>query len=193
VSDEAAGNRPDWSPTARLAAANRMRESLKDRAGLMPITEAAIGFFVRTFTADEGSITLIRGSEFRTVASIGEELQGPMRHTNWEVYPTSTYPEITEVLRSGRGYVASAGNDGGIPETRAMLSSFRQGSCIGAPIIYRQEVLGEVFVSRRVGVHGFNGKDLAVALDLSRQLGFRVGPAVVAYNANNPDWWPVAD
>jgi hypothetical protein len=50
-----------------------------------------------------------------------------------------------------------------------------------------------VFVSRRIGVHGFNGKDLAVALDLSRQLGFRVGPAVVAYNANNPDWWPVAD
>ncbi len=74
-----------------------------------------------------------------------------------------------------------------------MLSSFHQGSCIGAPIIYRQEVLGEVFVSRRVGAHGFNGKDLAVALDLSRQLGFRVGPAVVAYDANNPDWWPEPD
>lgn len=193
MAHEGAPARPPWSPTTKLAAANRMRESLKDRAGLLPIAEAAVSFFVETFVADEGSITLLRGSQFRTLASFGEELRGPLRYLNWDPYPTSTYPQITRVLRSGRGYVASIGNDGGIQETQEMLTSFQQGSCIGTPIIYHQEVLGEVFVSRRIGVHGFNGKDLAIALDLARQLGFRVGPAVVAYDANNPNWWPLEE
>ena len=191
MSDEVADDRPDWSPTARLAAANRMRESLKDSAGLIAIAEASAGFFAETFAADASAITLIRGGEFRTLVTVGDESPGQVRHVDWEPYPTSTYPQIADVLRAGRGYVCSIGNPGGIAESQAMLKSYQKGSCIGAPIIYHQEVLGEVFVSRRVGVHSFNGKDLAVALDLARQLGFRIGPAVVAHDANNPDWWPV--
>jgi GAF domain-containing protein len=193
VPDEGAGDRADWTPTTRLAAANRMRESLKDRAGLERIAEAAAKFFADTFTADAAAITLLRGSQFRTLVTYGEPTPGQFRHTDWEPYPTSTYPQITEVLRAGRGYVSSVGNPGGIPESQQMLNRFRKGSCIGAPIVYHQEVLGEVYLSRRVGVHSFNGKDLAVALDLARQLGFRIGPAVVAQDANNPDWWPVAE
>ena len=184
------GDRREWSPTARLAAANRMRESLKDRAGLLRIAEAAAFYFVDTFTADASAITLVRGSEYRTLITVGDPAPGVVRHDDGTVYPTSTYPQITEVLRAGRGYVASIGNDGGVPETQAMLRSIRRSSCIGAPIIYRTNVLGEVFLTRRTGVHTFNGNDLAIALDLSRQLGFRVGPAVVAYDQNNPDWWP---
>ena len=184
------GDRREWSPTARLAAANRMRESLRDRAGLLPIAEAAALFFVDTFTADAAGITLMRGDEYRTLVTVGDPTPGQVRHDNSKVYPTSTYPQITEVLKAGRGYVSSIGNDGGVPETQAMLRGMRRSSCIGAPIIYRTNVLGEMFVSRRQGVHTFNGKDLAIALELSRQLGFRIGPAVVAYDQNNPDWWP---
>ena len=193
MSDETAVERPEWSPTARLAAANRMRESLKDSAGLIPIAEAAARFFTVTFAADASSITLIRGREYRTLVTEGEPTSGQSRHTNWEPYATSSYPQITRVLRAGSGYVSSIGNPGGIPESQEMLTSFRQGSCIGAPIVYHSDVLGEVFVSRRVGAHSFNGKDLAVALELARQLGFRVGPAVVAHDANNPGWWPADD
>jgi len=187
------GDRREWSPTARLAAANRMRESLKDRAGLLRIAEAAAYYFVDTFTADASAITLLRGPEYRTLITVGDPTPGQVRHEDGKVYPTSTYPQITEVLRAGRGYVSSIGNDGGVPETQELLRRIRKSSCIGAPIIYRTNVLGEVFVSRRPGVHTFNGNDLAIALDLSRQLGFRIGPAVVAYDQNNPDWWPESE
>ena len=190
MSEEAVGGRHDWTPTTRLAAANRMRERLKDRAGLLPIAEAAAKYFVDTFNAESSAITLIRGSQYRTLITVGDAGPGQVRQADWKVYPTSTYPHVTELLRAGRGYVASVGNDGGVPETQEMLLSFRKGSCIGAPITYRSEVLGEMFVTRRTGVQGFTGKDLAVALDLSRQLGFRIGPAVVAHDTNNPDWWP---
>ncbi len=194
MSEEAVAGRQEWTPTARLAAANRMRERLKDRAGLLPIAEAAAKYFVDIFHAESSAITLIRGSQYRTLVTVDEGGgQARVRTADWKVYPTSTYPHVTELLRAGRGYVASVGNDGGVPETQEMLLSFRKGSCIGAPITYRSNVLGEVFLSRRTGVQGFTGKDLAVVLDLSRQLGFRVGPAVVAHDANNPDWWPTVE
>ena len=192
VSEEGAANRREWTPTSRLAAANRMRESLKDRAGLLPIAEAAAVYFAGTFHADTSAITLMRGPEFRTLVTVGDPTPGEVRHADRDVYPTSQYPEVTEVLRAGRGYVASLGNDGGVPETQQILTSFRKGSCIGVPISYRSDVLGELFLSRRSGIHAFSGKDLAVALDLARQLGFRLGPAVVAHDAKNPDWWPTA-
>jgi hypothetical protein len=170
-----------------------MREALKDRAGLLPIAEAAAKYFVGIFHAESSAITLIRGSQYRTLVTVGDGNPGEVRKADWKVYPTSAYPQVTELLRAGRGYVASVGNDGGVPETQEILMSFRKGSCIGAPITYRSDVLGEVFLSRKTGVQWFTGKDLAVALDLSRQLGFRVGPAVVAYDANNPDWWPAVE
>lgn len=192
MADERGLDRPDWSATARLAAANRMREALMNKAGLIPISEAAAQFFADTFAADASTISLIRGTQYRTLVTVGEPAPGQSRHANREPYPTSTYPEITDALLAGRGYVSSIGNPGGISESQAMLTRFHKGSCIGAPIVYRADILGEVFLSRRVGVHGFNGKDLAVALELSRQLGFRVGPAVTAYDTNHPDWWPVA-
>ncbi|HVQ18963.1 MAG TPA: GAF domain-containing protein [Actinomycetes bacterium] len=193
MSEERAGDRLEWTPTTRLAAANRMRERLKARAGLVAIAEAAAHYFADTFQADAAAITLLRGDEYRTLITVGDESPGQQRHVNWEAYPTSTYPQITEVLRAGRGYVSSLGNPGGIPESQRMLRQIQKASCIGAPIVYGGTIWGEMFVSRRTGVRAFTGKDLAVALDLARQLGFRIGPAVVAHDANNPDWWPTTD
>lgn len=181
------------SPTTRLAAANRMREALRDRAGLLPVSEAAAQFFAEAFDADVAAVTLLRGDEYRKLTTVGEESPGQVRHALWEPYPTSVYPQITQVFKAGRGFVASIGNDGGIPETQGLLSKLKKGSCIGAPIIHHSDVVGEVFVSRVPGRHGFTGKDLALALDLARQLGFRIGPAIVAYDANNPGWWPARE
>lgn len=192
MTDEHIGERHESSPTARLAAANRMREALKDRAGLSPISEAAAAFFFDLFDADVCAITLLRGDEYRKLTTIGEGSPGQVLHDIWQPYPTSTYTELTDILKSGRGFVASLGNDGGVPETQLLLRKLRKGSCVGAPIMHRADVVGEVFVSRRAGRHVFTGRDLALALDLSRQLGFRLGPAVIAYDDAHPEWWPIA-
>lgn len=191
MSDAQTGDRRDWTPTTRLAVANRMRELLKDQAGLRAIAQAAAKYFVEAFGADSSGITLMRGVQFRTLVTVGEFSPGELRYPDMELYPTSTYPHITPLLKAGRGYVSSIGNPGGIPESEAMLNDLGMASCIGAPITYSGEVLGEMFVSRRQGVYAFTGKDLAVGLDLARQLGLRLGPAVKAQDANNSDWWPL--
>lgn len=191
MTDDQLGDQQAWSPTERLAAANRMRSALKDRAGLSPISEAAAKFFVETFEADVAAITLLRGDEYRKLTAIGEEGPREVTHDVWEPYPTSVYSELTQVLKSGRGFVAAVGCDGGVPETQTLLRRLRKGTCVGAPIVHKGEVIGEVFVSRDIGRQNFTGRDLALALDLSRQLGFRIGPAIIAYEDAHPQWWPV--
>jgi GAF domain-containing protein len=190
VTDDQQGDQHNWSPTERLAAANRMRGALKDSAGLSPISEAAAAFFADLFDADVAAITLLRGDEYRKLTAIGEGAPGEVVHDVWEPYPTSVYSELTKALKSGRGFVAAVGCDGGIPQTQTLLQKLRIGTCVGAPIVHRGNVIGEVFVSRHVGRPNFTGRDLALALDLARQLGFRIGPAIIAYEDAHPQWWP---
>ena len=53
-------------------------------------------------------------------------------------------------------------------------------------------MVGEVFASRTRGRPYYTGHDLAALLDLARQLGYRIGPAVKAQNQVDPSWWPAA-
>jgi hypothetical protein len=50
--------------------------------------------------------------------------------------------------------------------------------------------VGEVFAARVKGRSHYTGHDLAAILDLARQIGYRMGPAVKAMDANEPSWWP---
>ena len=63
-------------------------------------------------------------------------------------------------------------------------------TCVAAPISYQGDVVGEVFVSRVRGRPYYTGHDLAALLDLARQIGYRIGPAVKAQNQLDPTWWP---
>ena len=63
-------------------------------------------------------------------------------------------------------------------------------TCLGAPIAYGGDVVGEVFVCRVKGRPHYTGHELAALLDLARQIGYRIGPAVKAMDANDPSWWP---
>jgi len=180
----------ELSAVSRLAAGNNMRERLKNLAGLGPVSDAAAEFFYEFFDADASAISLLRHHQFRTLVTVGDAVPGQMRHPDGETYDAELYPTVTRNLMGGSGYVASIGNDGGIPESQQFLVEYKKGSCIGAPIIYGGGVMGEVFVSRQRGRPHYNGRDLASALDLSRQLGFRIGPAVKAQLTMEPDWWP---
>ena len=183
----------DLPAVSKLAAGNALRERMKNTAGLAAISAAAAGFIHDHFEADAAAISLLRGSWYRTLVTVGEAAAGQSRHKDGDTFPTSEYPSVTRLLLSGSGYVCSLGSDGGVPESQRFLKLFHKSSCIGAPITYRGEVVGEVFASRSSGRPHYSGHDLVSLLDLARQIGYRVGPAVKAQDTIDPSWWPADD
>jgi GAF domain-containing protein len=195
VADETPeASRPaDLPAVSKLAAGNALRERMKNTAGLAAISAAAAGFIYDHFEADASAISVLKGDWYRTIVTVGEEVPGQVRHDDGETYPSSEYPTVTRLLRSGSGYVASIGSDGGVPESQRFLKQYRKSSCIGAPITYRGDVVGEVFASRASGRPHYTGHDLVSLLDLARQIGYRVGPAIKAQDTIDPSWWPEGD
>ena len=175
---------------SRLAAGNALRDRLKDKAGLGPIAEAAAGFLYDFFDADASAVSLLKGEWFRTLVTVGVATPGQIRHPDGDTYSVDEYPNVARLLRSGSGYVSSIGNDGGVPESQDFLRGYRKTTCIGAPIAYGGEVVGEVYVSRVSGRAHYTGREMAAMLDIARQIGYRMGPAVKAMDANDPSWWP---
>ena len=180
----------DLPAVSRLAAGNALRDRLKDKAGLGPIAEGAAAFLFDFFDADASAVSLLKGEWFRTLVTVGVATPGQVRHPDGDTYSVDKYPNVARLLRSGSGYVSSIGNDGGVPESQDFLRSYRKTTCIGAPIMYGGDVVGEVFVSRMSGRAHYAGRELAAMLDLARQIGYRMGPAVKAMDANDPSWWP---
>lgn len=180
----------DLPAVSRLAAGNALRERLKNRAGLVPIADAAASFICDFLDADVSSISLLRGDRYRTVVNVGEEGRREIGHPSGDDYSVADYPTVTQLLRSGSGYVASIGSDGGVPESQRFLPRYQMTTCLGAPISYHSEVVGEIFVCRAKGRPRYTGHELVMLLDLARQIGYRIGPAVSAMDANDPSWWP---
>lgn len=182
----------DLPAVSRLAAGNALRDRLKNTAGLGPISHAAAGFIFDHFGADASAISILKGEWFRTLVTVGQAVPGQGRHPDGDTYSVAQYPTVARLLRSGSGYVASIGSDGGVPESQTFLPKYRKSTCMGAPIPYGSEVVGEVFVSRVSGRSHYTGRELAALLDLARQIGYRLGPAVKAQDAVDPSWWPEA-
>ncbi|MCZ3388484.1 MAG: GAF domain-containing protein [Actinomycetia bacterium] len=180
----------DLPAVSRLAAGNALRDRLKDKAGLGPISDAAASFLYDFFDADESAVSLLKGEWFRTLVTVRAATPGQLQHPDGDTYSVKQYPNVARLLTSGSGYVASIGNDGGVPESQDFLRRYRMTTCIGAPITYGGDVVGEVFVSRVAGRSHYTGRELAGVLDLARQIGYRMGPAVKAMDANDASWWP---
>jgi len=180
----------DLSAVSRLAAGNGLREAMKNKAGLEPIARGAAGFVRTHFEADAVAISLLKGDWYRTLVTVGDTAPGQLRHADGASYAVGAYPTVTATLRDGRGYLASIGNDGGIPESQRFLQQFKKSTCIGAPIGYQGETVGELWLARVMGRPHYTGHDLAAVLDIARQIGYRLGPAVKAQDALDATWWP---
>ncbi|MEO8330333.1 MAG: GAF domain-containing protein [Candidatus Nanopelagicales bacterium] len=159
---------------------------------LESIAEAAAESFRVTFSADTASVSLIRGGEYRTLVNVGVLFPGDTRFPTDEFYETSYYPTASAALLAGDGYFSSIGVRGTLPESDRLLRELDRGSCMGVPLTYLRETLGEVFVTRPHGDAVFDGDDLSVAMELTRQLGFRVGPALLKRLRTDSTFWPSA-
>ena len=111
----------DLPAVSRLAAGNALRAGLKDTAGLNGISTAAAGFIRDFFEADAAAITLMSGEWFRPLVTVGLQAPDEVRRPDGATYPVSDYPNVARLLRSGSGYLASVGNDGGVLESQKLL------------------------------------------------------------------------
>jgi len=179
-----------WTPITRLSAANRIRDALHGTTELADIAEAAAESFLETFAADTASVSLIQGDEYRSLVNVGVLFPGDVRFPEDEVYEIGYYKEASEALMRGEGYLASRDTKG-VAESDRMLREFDRGTCMGVPLTYLRETIGEVFVTRPHGEPVFTTDDLGVGREITRQLGFRMGPAFQKRVARDPSWWPL--
>ena len=159
-------------------------------SGLAEIAEAAAESFLETFAADTASVSLIQGDEYRSLVNVGVLFPGDARFPEDEVYEIGYYPQASDALMRGEGYLSSTATRG-IAESDRMLREFDRGTCMGVPLTYLRETIGEVFVTRPHGEPAFTVEDLGVGMELTRQLGFRMGPAFLKRVARDPSWWPL--
>jgi len=179
-----------WAAVSRLAAANRIRNALNGKQGLAATAEAAAESFLETFAADTASVSLIHGDEYRSLVNVGVLFPGDSRFPDDEVYEVTYYPTASAALLKGEGYFSSVGVMGTLRESDKLLAELDRGSCMGVPLIYLRKTIGEVFVTRPHGDAVFGAADLAVGMELTRQLGFRIGPAFFKRLEREPEWWP---
>jgi len=179
-----------WTPITRLSAANRIRDALNGTSELTEIAEAAAESFLETFAADTASVSLVQGDEYRSLVNVGVLFPGDVRFPEDEVYEIGYYPKASEALMRGEGYVSSIDTKG-MAEADRMLKEFDRGTCMGVPLTYLRETIGEVFVTRPHGEPAFTAEDLGVGMELTRQLGFRMGPAFQKRVARESSWWPL--
>ena len=78
-------------------------------------------FICDFFDADTASISLLRGDVYRTLVNVGDEGYREIGHPSGDDYSVADYPDVTRLLRSGSGYVASIGSDGGVAESQRFL------------------------------------------------------------------------
>jgi GAF domain len=179
-----------WTAISRLSAANRIRDALNGTDSLIDIAEAAAESFLDTFRADTASVSLIHHGQYRSLVNVGVLFPGDIRLPENELYGVDYYPEASKVLLAGSGYFSSVGVVGSLHESDKLLQELDRGTCMGVPLVYTGETLGEVFVTRPHGDPNFDGDDLSLGMELTQQLGFRIGPAFLKKMRRDPDWWP---
>lgn len=186
------GSPTPWTVIGRLSASNRIREAMRGCTSLAELGEAAAEQFMETFFADTASVSLIQGDEYRTLVNVGELFPGEVPFPDDEIYGTDYYPQATAELLAGRGFFSSVGVIGSLPESDALLAELDRGTCMGVPLNYDGSCIGEVFVTRPKGDHLFDASDVGLGMELSRQLGFLIGPALLQVLREDPEFWPSA-
>lgn len=159
----------------RLAALNAVRAAVQGRETLLELLESVSLLAIELLDADAASVNRYSAekAQYQTLVNVGRLATGEERFPPNETYPASTYPVVTRLLHAGTGYTASLTEDSGVPdENLRTLARFGRSTCLGAPIMYRDEPWGELFVSRQHGREPFDDADLALARDLAGQVAF---------------------
>ena len=144
---------------------------------------ASLAFGAATATAEimaasSAHVTIIEGNNFRDVVNVGHLDPGQVTFPVDQVYALDVLPAAADRLLSHRGYLSTDSLDV-VTEYLRFRPQAAPSSFLGAPIVARGRVHGELFLCRPPGEPGFTYEDLELAMDLGTVLGSRI-PAIQA-------------
>ena len=160
-----------WSPTAKLAASNRLRSVIDDETGLRAVSEATAETVLEIMDAKSVSIILLDDRGCRDLVNVGQLAPGEYRFPEDEAYPAGCYPAATTRLLAGEWYVSIGSGLDLLRKYGELTPEQNIGSVLGVPVMYGGEVWGEIFMLRGTQAAEFTTEDLQVARDLATQFG----------------------
>jgi GAF domain-containing protein len=160
-----------WSPTAKLAASNRLRSVIDDETGLRAVSEATAETVLEIMDAKSVSIILLDDRGCRDLVNVGQLAPGEHRFPEDEPYPVGCYPAAHNRLLAGEWYVSIGSGLDLLHQYDELAPVQGIGPVLGVPIMYGGDVWGEIFMLRGTQAAQFTTEDLHVASDLATQFG----------------------
>ena len=117
--------------------------------------------------------------ELRTLINVGDLGEGEERHPADEVYRTSGFPDLGELVHRRRPHRASVGDPEADPDEVALLRSLGKAESLAVPIVYGEDVWGELYATQAEGRPGFDDRDLRFLQAIADQIAAAVGRAEV--------------
>ena len=160
-----------WSPAARVSAATRVRAAIGSHEGLLGVSEAFAEATLDLFVASASSITLLDNRGYRDLVNVGKLDPGDVRFPHDDPYPVVKFPETTQLLLEGGGYLSASNDNEVYREFAAMWPQMPEGCFLGVPVVAAGEVRGELYLAREAGEPVFTDEDVDAARDLATLYG----------------------
>jgi len=117
--------------------------------------------------------------ELRTLINVGDLGEGEERHPADEVYRTAGFPDLDELVHRRRPHRASVADPEADPDEVALLRSLGKAESLAVPIVYGEDVWGELYATQAEGRPGFDDRDLRFLQAIADQIAAAVGRAEV--------------
>ncbi|MEA2426966.1 MAG: hypothetical protein QOF37_594 [Thermoleophilaceae bacterium] len=113
----------------------------------------------------------------RTLINVGELAPDEERQPTDEVYSIDDYPRMAALMSDGRPHISAVDDPASDQASRDLLRSLGKVSGVAVPIIFGDEVWGELYASRAEGQEPFSEREVRFLQTISGQIGAAIGRA----------------
>jgi diguanylate cyclase (GGDEF)-like protein len=187
-----AGPAPAAEPQAVEPSSRPTVEDARERQALLRVAAAASGASglddVLELAAEQArtaigaaSLSVSRWERadqaLRTLINIGDLGPGEDRFPRDETYSIGDYPQVGEMVRSGKPYFNAIDDDGCHPAAHEVLTRLGKSSDLGVPILVEGEVWGEVWATKAIGAPAFRAEDVSFLEAIAGQFATAIARA----------------
>jgi len=115
--------------------------------------------------------------QLRTLINVGDLGEGEERRPADEVYRPAGFPDLDELVHRRRPHHASVDDPDADPDEVALLRALGKAESLAVPIVYGEDVWGELYATQAEGCPGFDARDLHFLQAIADQIAAAVGRA----------------
>lgn len=166
--------RGSWTPAARLAASDQMRQRLIGVSRTLDVAETGAEYLRELFTALTVTVSTLAEGRYRDLINVGYLPNGEVRYPDDCLYPEGMYPDTTQLLHSEGGYFTSDIDDPAFKEFILTMPESEATSVMGVSVVSGGVPRGEVCLTRGQRQPAFDREDFELARDLATTFGTRL-------------------